>query len=191
MVTPATKTAEAPRPLDAAERKQLEELLARTTVSQQTPATRFGDPYIALINLSVPRRGDPEKNTDLVMAGEKLNLTPDEAEGYMRHGQKDGRRIAVIRRATGPESTSEPPQRVPPKAVSGPLHAPPPPPKGSDFPRPDPPGSSFIEYRDVPESGEPVPGQENWNGDPGAGGTEVFTEDIIPSRTRARQQAAR
>lgn len=183
-------TVEAPRPLTVTEQETLNDLLARAS-SGMAPAVRIGDPYVALINLSVPRRGDPEKNTDLVMAGEIVHLTPDEAEKYTRHDQRSGRRIPVIRPAIGAGSTSEPLKRVPPKAVSGVLHAPPPPPPGTDFARPDPPGSSALEYRDVPEGMEPVPGTENWDGDPGAGGHEVSAEDIIPSRVRQRQQAAR
>ncbi len=186
----APKTAETPRPLTATEQEQLNDLLARASAGQ-APAVRIGDPYIALINLSVPRRGDPEKNTDLVVAGETVHLTPDEAATFMRKTDRDGRRISVIRPASGPQSTSEPLRRVPPRAVSGRLHAPPPPQPGTDFARPDPPGSSTVEYRDVPESAEPQPGTENWDGDPGAGGHEVSAEDIIPSRVRQRQQAAR
>jgi hypothetical protein len=185
-----TATVETPRPLTSSEQDQLNDLLARASAGQ-APAVRIGDPYIALIPLSVPRRGDPEKNTDLVMPGETVHLTEAEAEQFRRHGVKDGRRIAVIRPATGPGSTGETLQRVPPKAVSGRLHAPPPPQPGTDFARPDPPGSSALEYREVPEDNEPAPGSENWDNDPGAGGLMVSAEDIIPSRTRARQQASR
>lgn len=184
------KVAEEARPLTPGEQKQLDELLARASAGQ-APAVRIGDPYIALIPLSVPRRGDPEKNTDLVMPGETVHLTESEAATFIRHGLKDGRRIAVIRPATGPGSTGEPLQRVPPKAVSGRLHAPPPPQPGTDFARPDPPGSSAVEYREVPESAEPQPGSENWDGDPGAGAHVVDAEDIIPSRVRQRAQAGR
>jgi len=184
------KAAEETRPLTASEQKTLDDLLARASAGM-APAVRIGDPYIALIPLSVPRRGDPEKNTDLVLAGETVHLTEAEAATYMRHGVRDGRRIAVIRPATGPGSTSEPLRRVPPKAVSGALHAPPPPPPGTDFARPDPPGSSAVEYREVPEGQEPQPGSENWDGDPGAGARQVDAEDIIPSRVRQRAQAGR
>jgi hypothetical protein len=181
---PAVKTAEATRPLDAAERKQIEELLARASAeSDETPSTRFGTPYVALTNLSVPRRSGNKEENDLVMAGETVNLTDDEAAKYMRHGVKDGRQISVIRPATGPESSNLKPQTVPPRAVSGRLQAPPPPAPGTDGPRPDPAGSSQIQYAqpaEVPEAAEPQAGTEN------AGWTGPDAEDILPSRTRAR-----
>jgi hypothetical protein len=187
---PSVKTAEAPRPLTSSEQETLNNLLARASAGQ-APAVRIGDPYIALIPLSVPRRGDPEKNTDLVMPGETVHLTEAEAALFTRHDPRSGRRIPVIRPAAGKGSSREPLVRVPPKAVSGRLHAPPPPAPGTDFPLPDPPMSSQLEYREVPESAEPSPGTENWDGDPGAGGHMVNAEDIIPSRVRQRQQAAR
>jgi hypothetical protein len=178
-------------PLSEAEREVMNKLLTRAS-QVQTPSTRPGDPYIALINLNVPRRGvDPLRGSDLVMAGETVNLTPEEAAGYMRHGPNDGRRVPVIRPATGPKSTSEAPQRVPPRAVSGALRQPAAPPPGSGMPLPDPAGSSAILQQEaVPEAQDPVPGSENWDGDPGAGGGYVSAQDIIPERTRARAAAA-
>jgi hypothetical protein len=178
------KTAEAPSPLSEPERKQLEELLARAS---QSPNVRIGDPYIALINLSVPRRlvrgvdgKEPDNATELVMAGDTVWLTEEEAAKYLRHGPRDGRQVAVIRRATGAESSQLAPQRVPPRAVSGRLNAPPPPGPGDEGPRPDPPGSSQIQYMqpaDVPEAAEPVAGSEN--------SIEQDAVDIPPrSRTR-------
>lgn len=177
-------------PLTEAEREVMNKLLARES-QVQTPATRPGDPYVALINLNVPRRGtDPLRGSDLVMAGETVNLTPEEAAGYMRHGPGDGRRVPVIRPATGPKSSSEAPQRVPPRAVSGALRQPATPAPGSGMPLPDPAGASAILQQEVPETGEPVPGSENSDGDPGAGGTYVSAEDILPERTRARAAQA-
>lgn len=181
----AVKTATATRPLDDAERKQLEDLLARaSTGATETPSTRFGDPYIALIALSVPRRSGNKEQNDLVMPGEQVNLTEDEAQQYLRHGPKDGRQIAVIRRATGPDSSRELSARpVPPRAVSGRIQAPPPPAPGTDGARPDPAGSSQIQYAEpanVPETAEPQAGTEN------AGWAGPDAEDILPSRTRAR-----
>jgi hypothetical protein len=181
----AIKTATEPQPLTEPERRQLDELLARAS---QAPGIRIGDPYIALINLSVPRRvvrgadgKEPDNATELVPAGATVYLTEDEAAKYLRHGPADGRQIAVIRRATGSESSQELSRPLPPRAVSGKLNAPPPPPPGSEGPRPDPPGSSTIEYRDpvVPESAEPQPGSEDFAGQD--------AEDIMPSRTRARR----
>jgi hypothetical protein len=185
---PKIATAEAPQPLSASERETMEKLLARASAGQG-PSARIGDPYIALINLSVPRRGDPEKGVDLVPAGETVYLTPDEAAQYLRHGPKDGRQVPVIRPASGPGSSKGLPQRIPPIAVSGKLNAPPPPPDGSDLARPDPPGSSVIQYvnpSQVPEAAEPQPGTENWDQ---AAARPVSAEDIIPPRVQARQQA--
>lgn len=182
---PPVKTAEATRPLDAAERKQMEDLLARASAGAvETPATRFGTPYVALIPLSVPRRSGNKDQNDLVMPGETVNLTDDEAAQYMRHGPKDGRQVAVIRPATGPQSSQELSSRpMPPRAVSGRIQAPPPPAPGTDGPRPDPAGSSQVQYAqpaEVPETAEPSLGSEN------AGWTGPDAEDILPSRTRAR-----
>jgi hypothetical protein len=177
-------------PLSEAELEQMNQLLTRASQAQ-TPSTRPGDPYIAVINLNVPRRGtDPLRGSDLVMAGETVNLTPDEAAGYLRHGPGDGRRIPVIRPASGPKSSKEAQQRVPPRAVSGAVRAPSTPPPGTDLPMPDPVGASAVLQQEVPESAEPVPGSENWDGDPGAGGSYVSAEDILPPRTRERQAAA-
>jgi hypothetical protein len=179
------KTAETPQPLTEPERKQLDELLARAS---QAPDVKIGSPYVALINLSMPRRvlrgadgKEPDNATVLVEAGETVWLTDDEAAKYLRHGPRDGRQVPVIRPATGPESTRETVQRMPPRAVSGRLNAPPPPAPGTDGPRPDPEGSSHIQYAqvaDVPETAEPVPGSEGWDG-PDA--------QDIPPRTRPRR----
>jgi hypothetical protein len=175
------KTAERPQPLTEAEREQLDKLLARAS-ADQAPSVRIGKPYVALINLSVPRRGGDGTQNDLVMAGEIVNLTDDEAAKFLRHGPQHGRQVPVIRPAEGPESSQMLPQRMPPRAVSGRLQAPPPPPPGSDAPRPDPPGSSQIQYAqpaEVPETAEPAPGTEN------AGWTGPDAEDIPPrGRTR-------
>lgn len=174
------KTADTVQPLSEDERKQLDVLLARA--SQGAPGVRIGKPYVALINLSVPRRvmrgadgKEPDNAAELVPAGEIVHLTDDEAAKFLRHGPRDGRQVPVIRPATGRESSALQPQRVPPRAVSGRLAAPP-----ADA-RPDPAGSSAIQVAQplIPETAEPVPGQENADG-PDA-------EDIIPSRVRQRQ----
>ena len=186
MPTAAIKTATEPQPLNEAERKTLEELLARQ--AQGAPGVRLGDPYIALVNLSVPRRvlrgadgKEPDNATELVMAGDEVWLLPDEAEKYLRHGPRDGRQVPVIRPKNGPDSSNLLPGRMPPRAVSGRLQAPPPPAPGSDGPRPDPEGSSHLQYAqvaDVPEAAEPSPGSENQVDGPDA-------MDIAP-RTRRR-----
>lgn len=182
----ATTAAEA-RPLTETEKRQLLDLLARENAGG-SPALRVGEPYIALINLSVPRRGDPDHQADLVMAGETVYLTDAEAQKYLRHGPKDGRQIAVVRKATGPQSSREAPPRVPPRAVSGRLQAPPPPAPGTDGPRPDPAGSSAVLVTEsIPETAEPAPGSENSQVMPPA---PTDAEDIVTDRVRQRARSA-
>jgi hypothetical protein len=129
--------------------------------------------YQALINLSVPRKGDPQKQVDLVMAGETVELDDDVAQQFLRHDPRAGRQVEVIRKVTG--AAGEMP-RVPPRAVSGRLAGPP---QGA---RPDPKGSSQIQMIEtMPEAHEPQPGTENF--------TEVDAEDIAPRASRARAGA--
>jgi hypothetical protein len=155
---PSVATATDPKPLSDDERERLNELLARDS-ALQAPAARRGEPYVALIALSVPRRGDPARQTDLVMAGETVYLTAEEAAQFNRHGHHDGRQIEVVRKVSGPDGSREPPPRVPPRAVSGRIFRPAVPPPGSDAARPDPEGSSRLQYLDagnpVPEANEP------------------------------------
>lgn len=140
-----TDTATETQPLTAAEQASLDKLLIRASAGK-TPATRIGEPYEALIALSVPRRGDSkDKQTDLVMPGETVHLTEEEARGFERHGNSDGRQVPVIRKLTGPGGSREPLQRLLPRHVSGRLFRPPPPPPGSDAARPDPAGSSRVQ----------------------------------------------
>ena len=188
---PPAATAETalPKPLTADERETLTALLARDS-ALQAPAVRRGDPYMALINLSVPRRGDPGKQTDLVLAGETVYLTAEEAAAFNRHSRFDGRQIEVVRKISGPDGTHEPLPRVPPRAVSGRVVQPNIPPPGSDAPRPDPEGSSRVQYLDtdaarVPERAEPQM-------DPAEMADQLSTApvadavDLPPRRGRAR-----
>jgi hypothetical protein len=158
MAEAATATQES-RPLSAEERATLDKLLARAS-ADKSPATRIGEPYEALINLSVPRRGDAkDRQTDLVYAGETLYLTADEAAQFNRHGTRDGRQIEVVRKLSGPDGSRGEVPKVPPRAVSGRLFRPTVPPPGSDAPRPDPEGSSAIQYLNegpAPEGSEPA-----------------------------------
>jgi hypothetical protein len=141
MADTATET----RPLTADEQATLDKLIARASVGR-TPATRIGEPYEALIALSVPRRGDSKDHgTDLVMPGEIVHLTDEEARQFTRHGSGDGRQVPVIRKLSGPDGSREPLPRLLPRHVSGRLFRPPPPPPGSDAPRPDPEGSSRVQ----------------------------------------------
>lgn len=140
-----TTAAEA-RPLTEDEKSQLRDLMARDTAFA-TPATRFGEPYEALINLSVRRRGEnKDNNADLVLAGETVYLTVEEAAAFNRKGARDGRQVDVVRKLSGPDGSREPLPRIPPRAVSGRLFRPVMPPPESDAARPDPDGSSRIQY---------------------------------------------
>jgi hypothetical protein len=144
-------------PLTADEHATLDKLLAR---DKGTPSARIGDEYVALICLSVPRRGDKDRQTDLVYPGETVHLTEEEARAFNRHGTRDGRQVEVVRKVTGPAGTHEPVPMVPPRAVSGRLFRPTTPPPGSDAPRPDPEGSSAVQFLagngNAPEGAEPA-----------------------------------
>jgi len=138
------ETAEQARPLTEAEKQVLRDLMARENAFAG-PATRVGEPYVALVNLSVPRRGDKDRQVDLVPRGETVYLTDEEARAFNRHGQRDGRQIEVVRKVSGPGGTHEELPRPLPRHVSGRLFRPPPPPPGSEQARPDPEGSSGVE----------------------------------------------
>src|ERR1035441_9242839 len=101
---PPTATATEHRPLTDAERTTLTDLLAR---EKGTPATRVGEPHVALTCLSVPRRGDKDRNTALVSPGETVYLTEEEARQFNRKGTRDGRQTDVLRKVTGPDGTHE------------------------------------------------------------------------------------
>jgi hypothetical protein len=135
------------RPLTAEEQATLDSLLVRASFGA-APAVRIGEEYEALIPLSVPRRGDKDRQTDLVMPGDTVYLTEEEVRQFNRKGHRDGRQVDVVRKISGPDGSREPAPRVLPRAVSGRLFRPPPPPPGSDAPRPDPKGSSAIQYLD-------------------------------------------
>jgi hypothetical protein len=150
----AVTAAEQARPLSDEEKRALRDLMAREN-AWATPATRIGEPYEALVNLSVPRRGDKDRQTDLVIAGETVYLTEDEARAFNRRGNRDGRQVDVVRKLSGPDGSREPLPRVLPRHVSGRLFRPAVPPPGSDAPRPDPEGSSrvqVIEDGNAPET---------------------------------------
>ncbi len=176
-------TIEDARPLTPEERATLGKLLAR---DKGAPAARIGDPYVALVNLSVPRRGDKDGATDLVYARETVYLTEDEARAFNRKGVRDGRQVDVVRKVSGPDGTHEPPPLVPPRAVSGRLFRPAPPPPGSDAPRPDPEGSSRIQVLDegrAPEvSGSMQPDQSEMADH--LTETVVDAADLPPRRAR-------
>lgn len=187
MAEAATAVQEA-RPLTEAERKTLNDLLARDS-EFEAPAVRRGDPYVALINLSVPRRGDKDRQCDLVYAGDTVYLTAEEAAAFNRHGTRDGRQVEVVRKLSGPDGSREPVAPVPPRAVSGRIFRPTPPPPGSDAPRPDPEGSSRIQFFDdapVPERDQPQPDAAHMADQLRA---EVQQDALdIPPRQAVRQQ---
>lgn len=153
-------TAEEVHPLAEHEREALNKLLARDSAFD-APAVRRGEPYVALVNLSVPRRGDKDRQTDLVLVGETVYLTAEEARNFNRHTPRDGRQVEIVQKLTGPDGTRETPRRIPPRALSGLIFRPQAtPPVGSDAPRPDPEGSSRIQYMDdapIPERNQPQP----------------------------------
>lgn len=158
--------------LTEAEAKQWEKLRAKAAAAAGVhgPEIRVGEPYQALVNLSVPRRGviapGEVRQSDLVPAGETVYLTDEEAATFLRHGGRDGRRIPVIRKLHGPDSSSEENAgRIHPSYLSGQVMRPVMPPGGpgeSEQPRPDPADASkVIRYETVPETVQPVPGSEN------------------------------
>jgi len=181
---PPTATAIEPsRPLTDDERATLGKLLAR---DKGTPATRIGDPYVALVNLSVPRRGDKDGATDLVYARETVYLTEDEARAFNRKGVRDGRQVDVVRKLSGPDGSNEMPSLVLPRAVSGRLFRPATPPPGSDAPRPDPEGSSAVQFL---QDGKAPEGSEPMRPDPSEmadhlTSAAVDAADLPPRRTR-------
>jgi len=192
-------TAETPvlSPLTADEQEQLNKLLARAS-ADKGPAARIGEPYEALVALSVPRRGDKDRATDLVFPGETVYLTEEEARQFERHGNRDGRRVAVIRKLNGPDGSREPMREVGsngsmllPRHVSGALFRPQTPPPGSDAPRPDPEGSSAIEYYDdgrAPESSGSVGAEPQEMADQ-LRTPPVDAVDLPPTRHRQRTRA--
>lgn len=137
--------------------------------------------YLALVNLSVPRKNDPNKETDLVEVGETVELDDETAAKFL----PPLRRPAVIRKAA--DRTSEMPV-LRPRDLSGVainqrtgkrVGYPGPP---ADA-RPDPPGSSQVLVQELPESNEPQPGSEN--------APVQDAEDIPPRAHRATVRSGR
>ena len=187
--------AEVVTPLTADERAVLDKLLARAS-ADKSPANRIGESYVALVCLSVPRRGDKERATDLVMPGETVYLTEEEARAFNRHGARDGRQVEVVRKLSGPDGSREPLPHVGangasllPRHVSSRLFRPIAPPPGSDAPRPDPEGSSAIQYLDdgrAPEmSGSMTPDPSEMD-DHLRQAAQPDALDLPPRRTRTR-----
>jgi hypothetical protein len=176
-------------PLSAAEQATLDKLLVRASAGR-APGARIGEAYEALTALSVPRRGDvKEKATDLVLAGETVFLTEEEARAFERHGTRDGRQVPVIRKLSGADGSREALPRLLPRHVSGRLFRPPPPPPGSDAARPDPEGSSRVQ---VLEDGRAPETEGAMTADPAEMAEHLRDSavpdavDLPPRRTRGR-----
>lgn len=149
----AAGTAEKARPLNAEERRQLAALLERSG-QRGVPAHREGQKYQALINLSVPRRGDADRQCDLVPAGETITLTDEEAALFL----PPHKQIPMIRPVS---EQGEPLQRIPARALAGQLRVP-------AMARPDPAGSTQVQVMEeqspVPEASQVRVGSENSDG---------------------------
>lgn len=140
-----TETATEVRGLTEAEKKTLVKLLEKANIGNvHGPAVRIGREYVALTNLSVPRRDNTkeDRQVDLVRAGETVWLTDDEAAKFLRHGDGDGRRVAVIRLKSEVDNNNPP--KPHPTLLSGAVLRPMMPPPGTDHARPDPAGASRI-----------------------------------------------
>jgi hypothetical protein len=185
MADTATET----RPLSADEQATLDKLIVRASAGK-TPGARIGEAYEALIALSVPRRGDSkDKQTDLVLAGETVYLTEDEARQFLRHGGNDGRQVPVIRKLSGADGSREPLPRLLPRHVSGRLFRPPPPPSGSDAPRPDPEGSSRVQVLEdgrAPETAGAMTAEPAEMADHLRDAAVADAVDLPPARNRTR-----
>jgi hypothetical protein len=187
-----TITADEARSLTAEEKATLDRLLARAS-ADKSPAARIGEPYEALICLSVPRRGDKDRATDLVHPGETVYLTEEEARAFNRHGTRDGRQVEVVRKLSGPDGSHDSLPPVLPRHVSGRLFRPTVPPPGSDAPRPDPEGSSRIQYLDdgrAPEGAEPARPDASELADHLRETVQADALDL-PPRNRARTRSGR
>jgi hypothetical protein len=186
---PATATAvPALDPLSAAERESLKKLLARDSATSG-PAGRIGEPYEALTALSVPRRADSDRQTDLVFKGETVYLTEEEVRRFNRHDPgRDGRMTEVVRKISGPGGSREPGPRLLPRHLSGRLFRPMSPAPGTDAPRPDPEGSSAISVYDdgrAPETAGAVAPEPSEMDGHLTGPAAPDALDLPPRRARA------
>lgn len=121
------------------------------------------------MNISLPRKGDAEKQTDLIETGGTFTATEDQVANLL-HPKFGPPRIRKIE-----EQGQEMPQILP-RMVSNRAAGP-----GPDA-RPDPPGSSRTQVLErIPELTEPQPDTETKP-------AEVEALDIAP-RSRARASA--
>jgi len=155
-----TETATRPKPLSPPERAKMAEMLERAGLVAVKPgqeaaaaAGTVRTRWQALTNISVavrdPRTGQKTDKNHVVPKGEIVELDEYEAANLLRCGEGSGRTTPAIRKA---EERGDPFPRLLPSQFSGPVHSPPPPPKGSDAPRPDPAGSSQVLQMLPPEA---------------------------------------
>lgn len=144
-----------PGPLTATEQKQLIALLTKAGGATLTRTPKTGSRYQALSNLSVPR---PDGQTDLVIRGNPVTLTDDEAALFMPPN-KPFPMIRKMSDSAQPLPFLHPRQHwgaargIPgPMAQGGPME------QGGA--RVDPPGSTKVMIQ-VPEGNEPKAGTEN------------------------------
>jgi hypothetical protein len=133
--------------------------------------------YQALTNISVPQRsqgGVLTGQNDLVLAGETVELTEDEARNLMAVGGRTGRQHPAVRPAA---QSSDPLPALLPRQLSGIVRRPVMPAADSSAPRPDPPGSSQVIIA-TPEGSEPVAGSEELPGQEPQGALD------LPPRSR-------
>lgn len=156
----APTTATAVKPLSSEEQQALNSLLARSLATgggavaqgHGTATEKTGEMYEALTHLSVPRINDPEHKTDLVLRGNPVRLTDEQARPFLE------RTPPVIRKIRRGQSAAP---VLRPRDLSGRIMVPPSqPPRGYTGPRADPAGSSQA-ILIQPEANEPVPGSEN------------------------------
>jgi len=120
----------------------------------------------ALMNVSLPRKGDAEKQTDLIMTGDTFEAEEVRVQNLL-HPKFGPPRIRKI------EEQSQPLPNILPRLVSNRQFGAP---AGA---RPDPAGSSAVQVLEkIPELAEPMPDSEQ----------KAVEEavDIPPRRTRAQ-----
>ena len=122
----------------------------------------------ALMNISLPRKGDAEKQTDLITPGETFEAEESRVQQLL-HPKTGPPRIRRI------EEQGQDRPLILPRMVSGPQFGPPP------DARPDPAGSSAVQVLEkIPEMTEPQPDSE-----------QRPDQDAVdlPPRARAREGA--
>lgn len=104
--------------------------------------------WLALDNISLARKGDPGRQTDLIMHGETFEAADRDVEALLRPKMGPPRIMKASDQAAAPTYR--------PRDLSGPLRGP------EQGARPDPAGSSRVQVlQDIPELTEPSAGSEN------------------------------